>query len=221
MCDIEPTSPPRTGMCQRYMSNCLNTKVRRFLLPIVLLFPVAFAPQFRHIFDYVYFPIISGSAGFIVFWNFPFLVYMTASRPLYYEDLFIDESKLPNHNINPHIKVKFQSILLWVLIVTNSILVAALSDYWLYKTIGQDELLQIIGITGGIIKIFQIVNNTIGRIMLKIIKKEIYDESARYEERERKSIENIIQLKRMKTTTEQAIELTKLNKNIIIAHDTN
>ena len=204
------------GSCHNCMVNCLNTNVRRFFIPLAFLFPITLAPQFVGIFNYIYFPIISGSAGFIIFWNFPFLVYMTASKPLYYEDLFTDEGRLPNYNINQSIKEKFQCILLWVLIFTNSILVAALSDYWLYKTENNDDLLRVIGITGGIIKIFQIVNNTIGRGMLKIIKKEIVTENHKFEERERISIANIVQLKEI-DESQKTIELTERNKNIIIS----
>jgi len=143
---------------------------------------------------------------------------MTASKPLYYEDIFIDESKLPNHNVNTSIKERFQCILLWVLIITNSLLVAALSDYWLYKTTGHTDFLEVIGITGGIIKIFQIINNTIGRIMLKIIKKEIRDESVRFGEREIRSIKNIVQLKQIDDNhVLKSIELTERNKNFIVS----
>jgi hypothetical protein len=205
-----------TGLCQRCMSNCLNTKKKRCLLPIALLFPATIAPQFIAIFGYIYFPLISGVSGFIIFWNFPFLVYMTASRPLYYEDLFIDESKLPNHNIQPRIRYKFQTILIWILIFTNSILVSALSDYWLYKTENRGDLLQVIGITGGIIKIFQIINNTIGRVMLKIIKKKIYTENTKYNIKERESITDIVKLKQ-ETVDISGIELTERNQNIIIS----
>ena len=203
--------------CVYFMKRTLNTKCRRFALPLTAAFPLVFIPQFKIIFTYIYFPIISGITGFIIFWNFPFLVYMTASRPLYYEDIFIDEGKLPNYNVNPRIRERFQCILLWVLIITNSLLVAALSDYWLYKTIGHKEFLEIIGITGGIIKIFQIVNNTIGRMMLKIIKKEIVGESMKYVEKERESIEKIVNLKHINHKLAQSIELTTRNKNIIIS----
>ncbi len=204
------------GGCHNCMINCLNTRIRRFLIPLVFLFPITLAPQFSGIFNYIYFPIVSGSAGFIIFWNYPFLVYMTASKPLYYEDLFIDEGKLPNYNINPSVKDKFQCILLWVLIFTNSLLVAALSDYWLYKTENHDEPLQVIGITGGIIKIFQIVNNTIGRGMLKIIKREIVTENLKMEELERRSIANIVQLKEI-VESQKTMELTERNRNFIIS----
>ena len=218
MCCTDSGCRKQKCTCLTIMQNGLNTRCRRFMLPFAFLFPLTFISQFKVIFTYVYFPIVSGSIGFIFFWNFPLLVYMTASRPLYYEDLFIDESKLPNYNVNALIKEKFRCILLWVLIITNSILVAALSDYWLYKTIGQTDFLEVIGITGGIIKIFQIVNNTIGRIMLKIIKKEIHDESVRFGERERQSIESIVQLKQIDDTIpSKLIELTERNKNLIIS----
>ncbi len=218
MCCADCGGHKQRCTCLTIMQNGLNTRCRRFVLPFAFLFPLTFIPQFAVIFNYIYFPIVSGTTGFIFFWNFPFLVYMTASRPLYYEDLFIDESKLPNYNVNALIKERFQCILLWVLIVTNSLLVAALSDYWLYKTIGHKDFLEVIGITGGIIKIFQIVNNTIGRIMLKIIKKEIHDESLRFGERERQSIENIVQLKQIdEACAAKSIELTVRNKNLIIS----
>ena len=57
--------------------------------------------------------------------------------------------------------------------------------------------IEIIGITGGIIKIFQMVNNTISRIMLKILKSYIKDENQRYREQQREIIKNIIKLKRV------------------------
>lgn len=209
-------SPTHLSQCHICMNSCLNTKLKRGFLPLCLIFPIVFIPEFKIVFDYIYFPIISGTAGFILFWNFPFLVYMTASRPLYYEDLFIDEAKLPNYNINPQIKERFQCILLWVLILTNSILLAALSDYWLYKTTGKDDAIAIIGITGGIIKIFQIVNNSVGRLMLKIIKKEIIEENNRFEEKEHNTIKNIVSLKQIEKETTKEIQLTERNKNIII-----
>jgi hypothetical protein len=199
------------------MDKCLHHKARRVLLPFTLI--VFFSPiePLKDLFSYTYFPIVSGSAAFIIFWNFPFLAYMTASRPLYYEDLFIDETKFPNYNIDKSIKQKYQCILLWVLICTNSILLGALSDYWLYKTSKENSVLQIIGITGGIIKIFQIINNTVGRILLKIIKKEIMVEKTLMENREKESIENIVNLKKIESMSNLEIEMTEKHKNRIVS----
>jgi hypothetical protein len=150
--------------------------------------------QFR---DFIYFPFIISGAFFIIFWNFPILVYVTASKPLYYEDLFIDEKRLPNYDVDPTIKDKFQSILVWVLIVTNSILVGVLSDYWLYKTQNEKNYLEIIGVTGGIIKIFQVINNSIGRCMIKILKSCIKRENKKFRKEQRDRIKSIVSLKQI------------------------
>ena len=96
-----------------------------------------------------------GFSAFILFWNFPKIVYYTASRPLYYEDLFIDEKKLPNYDVDDKLKNKFQCILEWLLIITNTLLVSGLSDWWLYKTQNKFTLLEVVGVTGGIIKFFK------------------------------------------------------------------
>tara|TARA_B100000795_G_scaffold267197_2_gene251572 strand:+ start:1682 stop:2107 length:426 start_codon:yes stop_codon:yes gene_type:complete len=123
------------------------------------------------------------------------LVYYTASKPLYYQDIFIDEKKIPNWNVNEKIKKKFECIFVWVLIITNTLLVGGLSEYWLYKSIGADNLMEIVGITGGIIKIFQIINNTICRLMLKILKIYIKKENKVFKINQNKAIKSIINLK--------------------------
>ena len=203
--------------CEKCMSFLLKTKWRRSLLPFTIFFILMPFEPFREVLNYTYFPFISGVGGFIILINFPFLAYVTASKPLYYEDLFIDEKMLPNYNIDSDLKNKFQCILLWVLIITNSILVGALSDYWLYKTTSKDNsIIQIIGITGGIIKIFQIVNNTVGRILLKIIKREIVQENTKFEENQKRKIETIVNLKTIDETHKEniVIELTEKNRTI-------
>ena len=168
--------------------------------------------------DAVYLPLLVSFVFFIIFWNFPFLVYYTASRPLYYEDLFIDEKKLPNYDVNPKIKTKFQTILIWVLIITNTLLVAALSEYWFYKTNLVFSYMEILGITGGIIKIFQIINDTIGKIMLTILRHYVIKENTLFNVEQREHIENIIRLKRIASASAfHSIEMTTMRpKNTII-----
>ena len=99
--------------------------------------------------------------------------------------------------VNPSIKKKFQYILVWVLILTNTLLTGALSDYWLYKTQEAKSYVEIVGITGGIIKIFQIINNTIGRFMLKILKRCVKKESRKFKQVEISKIQAILRLKRV------------------------
>ncbi len=83
---------------------------------------------------------------------------------------------MPKYDVSNKLKEKFQCILECVLIITNTLLVAGLSDWWLYKTLDHLNIMEIIGITGGIIKMFQLVNNSISRIMLKLLRKRIKKE---------------------------------------------
>ena len=105
----------------------------------------------------------------------------------YIMKIYYDE-KLPNYDVDQRIRDKFQNILVWVLIVTNSIFVGVLSDYWLYKTQNVDTYLEIVGVTGGIIKIFQVVNNSIGRTMIKMLKSCIKKENKLLEKNNEKEL---------------------------------
>ena len=170
-------------------------KIKRFFLPLSFGIISIFFEETRH---FIYFPIIISFCFFVLFWNFPSIVYYTASKPLYYQDIFIDEKKLPNYNVNRKIKNKFECIFVWVLIVTNTLLIAGLSEYWLYKSFSNDTFLQILGTTGGIIKIFQIVNNTICRIMLKVLRIYIRSENKKLEQLQVERVRSILNLKEEK-----------------------
>ncbi len=62
-----------------------NVKIKRFFLPFLLVFGLVFIKDVR---NFYYFPIIFTIGFFILFWNYPSLVYYTNSQPIYYEDLF-------------------------------------------------------------------------------------------------------------------------------------
>ena len=173
-------------------SSCKEIKCKRYFLPLIFAPAAAIHPE---IFNFYYFPMVVSVSAFILFWNFPKLVYYTASRPLYYEDLFIDASKLPNYDVSLSIKKRFQFILEWVLIITNTLLVAALSDYWLYKTVDHFTIIEIVGITGGIIKVFQTVNNTISRIMLKILRKQVKKENKTLKALQSQKLQDLVNFK--------------------------
>jgi len=198
---------------------CKKIPIKRWFLPGVGAIALLIYEEAR---DYVYLPFVISFVFFIIFWNFPFMVYHTASRPLYYEDLFIDEKKLPNYEVEESVKKKFQCILVWVLIITNTILTGALSEYWFYQLNGNftHTWIEIIGITGGIIKIFQIGNNTLVRIMLKILKHYVKQENLLYTAEQIEKIQNIIRLKKrcesniVALRKENSIELIDEKQNI-------
>ncbi len=173
-------------------SSCKDIKCKRYFLPLIFAPVAAIHPE---IFNFYYFPLVVGVSAFILFWNFPKIVYYTASRPLYYEDLFIDSSKLPNYDVSISIKKHFQLVLEWVLIITNTLLVMALSDYWLYKTVDHFTVIEIVGITGGIIKVFQTINNTISRLMLKLLRNKVKKENKTLKESQSKKLKDLVNFK--------------------------
>jgi len=178
--------------CIKCKNDCKKIKIKRYFLPFIGV--VALLP-FEEFHNFIYFPLIVGFVSAILFWNFPKIVYYTASKPLYYEDLFIDIKKLPNYEVNNKVKDRFKFILETVLIITNSILMGILSDIWLLRSNVSLDMFGIIGVTGGIIKIFQIVNNTISRIMLKIVRNFIIKESNEVKQQQKEQVHQIIQLK--------------------------
>ena len=79
--------------------------------------------------------------------------------------------------------------------------------------------MEIVGITGGIIKIFQMVNNTISRLMLKILKRCVKKENKQFKRRQVENIERIIRLKRHQSTVWREIEMTHQPENRIITRE--
>tara|TARA_A100001015_G_scaffold112748_1_gene125229 strand:+ start:527 stop:919 length:393 start_codon:yes stop_codon:yes gene_type:complete len=106
----------------------------------------------------------------ILYWNFPILVTFSNSKPLYYEDLFLNTAELPIIEISEEKKETFTKAYTWILIITNSILTSILSDYWAYKTKETSSFFEIVGVSGGILKIFQILNHYTGVVTLRLIK---------------------------------------------------
>lgn len=111
--------------------------------------------------------------AFIIYYNFPLLVTYNSTKPLYYEDLFIDKNKIPSLAIDQNTKQTFKAYFTWFLIFTNSLLTTGLYNYWLFKTQGSNSFYEIIGITGGILKIFQMINHYSAVSALYFIKKSI------------------------------------------------
>ena len=197
-------------MCK--VNCCKKIPIKRYFLPLVFLPFILFIDDTQ---TFAYIPLIVGGSAFFLFWNYPWIVYYTASKPLYYEDLFIDEKSLPNYDVNPKLKYKFKTILVWILIITNSILVGALGDYWYYKIVsGNYTTLEILGVTGGIIKLFQIINNTISRIMLKILRRIIKMKNIEMQKEKTNELKKIIKIKSIRMTELESKNDTIKNKKM-------
>lgn len=146
--------------------NFKKKHIKRCFLPLLFILWILFIPKYR---------IINTSStvfvmSLIVYWNFPILVTFSNSKPLYYEDLFLNTAELPIIEISEEKKETFTKAYTWILIITNSILTSILSDYWAYKTKETSSFFEIVGVSGGILKIFQILNHYTGVVTLRLIK---------------------------------------------------
>jgi hypothetical protein len=64
-----------------------------------------------------------------------------------------------------------------LLTIYDSIMIAMISNYWLMKTKDATSYYEIIGITGGILQIFHVLNLFTGTVILYAIKHMITNES--------------------------------------------
>ena len=93
------------------MGRCISIAPKRFLLPFIGIMGLLYFEEVR---NFLYVPFVVSPSCFILFWNFPQFVYFTNSKPLYYEDLFVDEKKLPNYDVSPAIKKKMSKDIILV-----------------------------------------------------------------------------------------------------------
>lgn len=174
-------------MCCKKEKKC---HIKRYFLPFIGVFFLAFWDEVR---NFYYFPLIFTFGFFILFWNFPYFVYYTNSQPTYYEDLFVIKRQ-PEYSVPYKVKEEFECIFSWTIIITSSLTMGFLADYWLYKTNQVASIFEILGITGGILKLFQFINNIIGKILIKIIKFILKNEIKKYQDNLDNTKENSSQI---------------------------
>lgn len=144
--------------------------IKRILFPLVGIPGLISLNYFQ---NFIYIPLFIFFSAVIFFWNFPSILIFNNKKPIYYDELFLDIKKAPQLDIDEAIQTKYKNRFMRILIITNSLLLAGLSDYWLYRTRESTSYIEIAGITGGILKLFQYINITVGNIILYFSRKRI------------------------------------------------
>lgn len=159
-------------ICEKSMLDIIfKTKTSRFFLPFILLtFTLLINNNHK---NYVLLSLFTFFDSIIILSNFNSLVTMSNAKPLYFEDLYIDTGRLPIIQLNEKRKELYKKIYTQILILSNSILMTALVCYWRSKITNVRGIIEIIGITGGLIEIATCLNSFIGKLCLFIIKKYI------------------------------------------------
>jgi len=145
--------------------------LKRYFLPFLGLNYLLTLNQYHN--NYYMLSIFTFFNCIIVFVNFPFLITLNNSKPLYYEDIYIDSEKLPLLPLDNKRKEVYKEYYTRILVFSNSLLVSALVCYWKSKTGSVTSFIEIIGITGGLIEIAACFNSLTGKLALFLIKKII------------------------------------------------
>ena len=129
------------------MSNEVSRiKPVRFTIPLLSTFGLLVDRTVRE--STVYVSLITFFCSLVMFGNFPFLVTMNNSKPLYYEDLYVDSHKIPTIALSDQQKAIYKCSYRAILIVSNSILMSAIANYWMFKTSDVTSYYEVIGIIG-------------------------------------------------------------------------
>jgi hypothetical protein len=119
--------------------------------------------------DYIFISIISFFSSLIILANFPWIIIWNSAKPIYYEDLYIDETKLPEIPLTSYQKNSYEKNYTRSLIFSNSILISILICYWKFKT-ENTSFIEKAGTTGGLLQMASILNNLLARLILYLIK---------------------------------------------------
>jgi hypothetical protein len=171
------------------------------LVPLILTLTFVFQDQ-KGIF---YVPFICGICALIVFLNFPSIVIMLHSRPIYYDDLIMKNYEGEGYIYNEDFRKKYQKIFKWIVSVSSSIMVSFTVELWFFRDSmfnnqGQDSpstsdkavnAFVVLGIIGGLFRIYYGAAMLLGRLLLSLLKrlKKREQERLRQETEERTLVE--------------------------------
>ena len=153
------------------------------LIPLILGLTFAFKDSVHH--RSIYVPVSTGVSSLIAFLNFPSIVVSLHSRPIYYDDLVINDYTDPDAGLglyNDSFRRKYQRIFRTVIAVTSSLLIVGTTEIWYYRERlfdttpdgnGNDEVVKgfvIIGVIGGIMRIYYGTTVFIGKFVIFVLK---------------------------------------------------
>ena len=92
--------------------------------------------------DYLVVFIIFFAVSIAFYSNFEMFATWNNSKPLYYEDLYIDYKKLPVITLSENQKKVYKKTYTRILIISNSLLTSAIIVYWIFKKKMQPVILK-------------------------------------------------------------------------------
>ena len=160
------------------MSQWYLTHFNLTLLLVPLILTLTFVYQDKE--GVIYVPISCFVSALIIFLNFPSIVIFLHSRPIYYNDLILTNYDEEGHIYQDEFRKKYQKIFQWIISVSSAIMVGVTAELWFYRDsmfISQSEEKNqlrsyvILGIIGGLLRIYYGAAMLLGNLLLLILKK--------------------------------------------------
>jgi len=140
-----------------------------FFLPITIIMPFfIYFENFQNIF-YIF--IASFVSSFILVFTFPQITRMIYKKPIYFEDLYLDDKE----QIKNHIKIlhnientkKFQNNFILSQQIMMALAISLIIEYLTYKIINNSyETMELLGLLGGLISLYVKIITIIGKLFL-------------------------------------------------------
>ena len=127
-----------------------------------------------------YVPISCGVSALIVFLNFPFIVILIHSRPIYFDDLLIKNYDGEGHIYDESFRKKYQNIFKLMASISSAVMIALTVELWFYRdrmfgtdeTIGKDNNVNtfvVLGVISGLLRIYYGATMMLGRLLLALL----------------------------------------------------
>lgn len=139
-----------------------RTKKLLLLVPGIL-WGLYFIPYFENI---IYLSPLISITSFIIFWNFPIFVTYFHMKPIYYDDIINNIS-----DGEEGLRKKISYIFTLVLTVSSCIILGTVVELWSARFEHNESILEIIGLTGGLLSIYSKFVTYFGKFLLFTINK--------------------------------------------------
>ena len=132
----------------------------------------------------IYVPFSCGISALIIFLNFPSIVILLHSRPIYFDDLIIKNYEGDGHIYDETFRKKYQKLFVVIASCTSAIMVGVTVELWFFRddtfnnnnddNSAGDQTVNsfvVLGIIGGLLRIYYGATMILGRGLLSLLKK--------------------------------------------------
>ena len=149
---------------QLYIEISKKNKKKQFCLFVPLAIVVLFILYYQELMNTWYVSAGSLIGSWVVFWNYPQIGIFLQHKPIYIQDLVINNSSLD-------IRYKFINYYSYITNFFLALLVMCVADYALFKSDHEERprsALEVAGIIGGLFSIYFKFQSVIGKLVLTI-----------------------------------------------------